>query len=80
MSADDGPCRYGGDEFVVVRPDASGEVICRRAQLLCAQAYGFHIHGERHTLEAVTLPLGVAVFPEDGSTSAAGLRAADAAL
>jgi diguanylate cyclase (GGDEF)-like protein len=30
--------------------------------------------------KAITLSLGVAVFPEDGVTSAAVLRAADAAL
>ncbi len=73
-------CRYGGDEFIIVLPDASRVVTCERAELICEYAKQIHLQFEGQTLQAVTLSLGVAGFPEDGSTSAAILRAVDAAL
>ena len=72
--------RYGGDEFIIVMPDASREVTRARAELLRENVHHIHIQFEGQTLQAVTLSLGVAVFPEDGSTSADVLRAADDAL
>jgi diguanylate cyclase (GGDEF)-like protein len=73
-------CRYGGDEFLLVLPDTSCRVTRERAELICGYARQCHIHYERQDLDAVTLSIGVAAFPENGSTSAAILKAADAAL
>ena len=80
IRGEDIPCRYGGDEFIIVLPDASQEVTQKRAEFLCQNAHLFHLYFEGQPLEAVTFSLGVAVYPEDGSTSAAILRAADDAL
>jgi diguanylate cyclase (GGDEF)-like protein/PAS domain S-box-containing protein len=80
VRGEDIPSRYGGDEFVIILPDASREVTRERAEMICEYAKQFHLQLEGQTLEAVTLSLGVAVFPEDGSTSAAVLKAADDAL
>ncbi len=80
VRGEDIPSRYGGDEFIVVLPDASREVTRERAELLREHAHHLHLQFEGQSLEAVTLSLGIAVFPEDGSTSAAVLRAADDAL
>ena len=77
---EDMPCRYGGDEFIIVLPDASREVTLKRALDICQHAKEFHLQFEGQTLETVTLSLGVAVFPEDGFTSVEILRAVDAAL
>ena len=73
-------CRYGGDEFIIVLPDTSRIVTCERAELICEYAKQFHLQHEGQTLEAVTLSQGVSVFPGDGATSKAILRAVDAAL
>jgi len=73
-------CRYGGDEFIVILPDASRIVTRERAELICEYAKQFHLKFEGQTLDPVTLSLGVAAFPEDGSTSAAILRAVDTVL
>ncbi|HET9913888.1 MAG TPA: sensor domain-containing diguanylate cyclase [Anaerolineales bacterium] len=73
-------CRYGGDEFILVLPDASREITRERAELICEYAKLFHLQFEGHSLAAVTLSLGVAVFPEHGVTSTGILRAVDAAL
>ena len=80
VRGEDIPCRYGGDEFTIVLPDASKEMTRERADIICKYARHLHLQIEGQTLEAVTLSIGVAAFPEDGTTSAAVLRAADAAL
>jgi diguanylate cyclase (GGDEF)-like protein/PAS domain S-box-containing protein len=80
VRGEDIACRYGGDEFIIVLPDASRVVTCERAQLLCEYAKQFHLQFEGQTREMVTLSIGVAVFPEHGSTSTAILRVVDDAL
>jgi diguanylate cyclase (GGDEF)-like protein len=73
-------CRYGGDEFIIVLLDASQEMARERAERLCEHARHVNIQFEGQTLEAVTFSVGVAVFPENGITSAAIFKAADTAL
>lgn len=80
VRGEDIPCRYGGDEFIIVLPDASRVVTCERAQFLCDYARHFHLQFEGHPPEVVTLSIGVAVFPAHGSTSTAILQAVDDAL
>jgi diguanylate cyclase (GGDEF)-like protein len=73
-------CRYGGDEFIIVLPEATRTVTSKRARLICRYAKQFHLQFEGQSLEAITLSCGVAIFPKDGSTSVAILKAADDAL
>jgi diguanylate cyclase (GGDEF)-like protein/PAS domain S-box-containing protein len=80
VRGEDIACRYGGDEFVLIMPDASQEVTRERAELICEYARQFHLQFEGQSLAAVTLSVGVAVFPEHGATSTGILRAVDAAL
>ena len=80
VRGEDIACRYGGDEFVLILPDASREVTRERAELICELAQQFHLQFDGQSLAAVTLSLGVAIFPEHGITSTGILRAADSAL
>ncbi len=80
VRGEDIPSRYGGDEFIIVLPDASQDVTRKRAELICKAVKQIHFQFEGQTLEMVTFSLGVAVFPEHGSTSATILKAADDAL
>ena len=80
VRGDDIPCRYGGDEFLVVLPDASQQVTTRRAELLCDDVRHFSISFEGRLLEAISISLGVSIFPTHGTSSAVLLRAADEAL
>ena len=78
--AEDIACRYGGDEFIIVLPEASREVAAKRAEGISEKVKLMRVKFEGRTLESLTLSLGVAVFPEDGATSATLLKAVDEAL
>ncbi|MFH0812236.1 MAG: GGDEF domain-containing protein [Pseudomonadota bacterium] len=73
-------CRYGGEEFTVILPDASLEVTCQRAEQLREAATNLQVEHRGQLLGLITLSLGVAVFPEHGSTAGDVLQAADVAL
>lgn len=73
-------CRYGGEEFVIVLPEASVEVTWQRAERLREEFKHLNLQHRGHSLGTVTLSLGLAFFPEHGSTVGDILRAADHAL
>jgi len=80
IRAEDIACRYGGEEFAVLLPDATvGQAMVRAEQI--RQGIGkivVDFHGEK--LTGVTVSIGVAVLPAHGVSPDALLRAADAAL
>ncbi|MEX0716115.1 MAG: GGDEF domain-containing protein [Planctomycetaceae bacterium] len=73
-------CRFGGEEFTLILPGASLDVLRRRAERIRSAAEGIRLKFEGRTLAGVTLSLGIAEFPRHGSTGEAVLRAGDAAL
>lgn len=73
-------CRYGGEEFTLILPEASIEDTRRRAEQLRVDIKHLNIQYRRQPLGAITLSFGVACFPAHGETSEALIRAADAAL
>jgi len=77
---EDVACRYGGEEFTVILPETSLETACDRAEQLCQSVRGLHLDHHGQSLGAITISLGVAVFPHHGENPEALLRAADAAL
>ena len=72
--------RIGGDEFIVVLPDATKKITQERAELFHDQVHKIQIKFESKVLEGFTISGGVAAYPEDGNDSAAILLAADQAL
>lgn len=77
---EDVACRYGGDEFIIVMPDATRRVTRERAEFIQQQAKALHFQFEGPTFNGVSLSVGMAIFPENGYTSATLLKAADDAL
>jgi diguanylate cyclase (GGDEF)-like protein/PAS domain S-box-containing protein len=73
-------CRYGGEEFTLILPDASLEITQQRAEQILAAVRDLRVQQGQKVLDPVTLSLGVAVFPEHGDTHRALLQAADVAL
>ncbi len=80
IRAEDVPCRYGGEEFVLILPGAPPETVQQRAERICQEVAHLQASYNGQLLGQVTLSLGVATFPEHGSTVAGLLRTADAAL
>ncbi|MDE3118926.1 MAG: diguanylate cyclase, partial [Nitrospirota bacterium] len=72
--------RFGGEEFVLVLPAASLADAARRAETLREASGDLQLVRDHRTLGPVTVSLGVAVFPDHGTTGEALIQAADAAL
>ena len=73
-------CRYGGEELMLILPEASLHDTGERAEQLREGIKQLRVQHRRQQLGAVTVSLGVACFPEHGFTGEAAIRAADAAL
>lgn len=77
---DDIACRYGGEEFVVILPEASLEASRQRAEQLRQKIKNLNVHHRGVPLTPVTLSFGIAGYPAHGASLGAILRAADVAL
>jgi len=73
-------CRYGGEELMLILPEASLHDTGQRAEQLREGIKQLRVQHRRQQLGAVTASLGVACFPEHGFTGSAVIRNADAAL
>jgi len=80
VRAEDIACRYGGEEFALILPEASLHDAVTRAEAIREQVRGLAIEHRRQQVGGVTISAGVAVFPEHGPAGHAVLRSADAAL
>ena len=73
------PCRYGGEEFVVVMPEMSLETSRERAEQIRRDFADLRIAFGDAQLGA-TLSIGVAAWPSHGNTAGKLIGAADRAL
>jgi diguanylate cyclase (GGDEF)-like protein len=73
-------CRFGGEEFTILLPDASSEIATKRAEQIREAARNTQVQVGLSVLEPVTLSIGIAVLPGHGTSSEELLQAADAAL
>ena len=80
IRTEDISCRYGGEEFLLILPDASLETTQQRAELLQQQAKGLQVHDASRSLGGITLSVGVAMYPQHGRSIEKVMRAVDAAL
>ncbi len=80
IRAEDIACRYGGEEFTLILPEASLDATRERAEQLREGVRLLRVPYRGDVLGPVTLSLGVATFPDHGASGHALLLAADAAL
>ncbi|HWH47306.1 MAG TPA: diguanylate cyclase [Burkholderiales bacterium] len=73
-------CRFGGEEFVILMPDAALQSAEVRGRQILEAIRGLEIPHQGHLLPPVTASLGVAEFPSHGSSAERLLEAADNAL
>ncbi|MCU1297853.1 MAG: hypothetical protein JWO91_2131 [Acidobacteriaceae bacterium] len=78
--ADDVVCRQGGEEFAFILPESSSDDAVRRANALREKAKQLNLKYEGRTLGTITLSIGVATFPEHGSSAEELLKIADCCL
>jgi diguanylate cyclase (GGDEF)-like protein len=76
----DTACRLGGEEFLVILPEATLAQTMRRAETHRQNFGTVRILYAGGSIQPPTLSIGVAAYPEHGTTAEALLRAADQAL
>jgi diguanylate cyclase (GGDEF)-like protein/PAS domain S-box-containing protein len=80
IRAEDIACRYGGEEFTLIMPEASLVDAGLRAESIRESIKALGADPRRQAFGSVTISGGVATFPDHGPTGDTELRAADAAL
>jgi diguanylate cyclase (GGDEF)-like protein/PAS domain S-box-containing protein len=80
IRGDDIACRYGGEEFTLVFPQASLHDTHTRAEQLRVGARHLRIEHEDRLPTTITISLGISCFPIHGTTPDSLIEAADRAL
>lgn len=73
-------CRFGGEEFVLILPEAGVEVARDRAEGIRLAVAELQVTHMRQSLGPVTCSIGVAAFPLHAETGSALVTIADTAL
>lgn len=73
-------CRYGGEEFVLILPDLSGESLQNRLESLRQDIESMQVISEGRILPVVTVSMGASIYPIDASEPAELIRLADMAM
>lgn len=80
IRATDVACRFGGEEFFIYFVDISLENVVNRLQELSSEIKNSVLIFNKNRLPPVTVSIGIAVAPEQGSNASDILLAADQAL
>ena len=80
MRKDDIVCRYGGEEFTIIMPESSLEIATQRAERLREDCKRLEISLNGQFLGNVTFSVGIACFPDHGTSAEQLLHIADLAL
>ena len=73
-------CRYGGEEFLVLLPQARADIAAGIAEKLRGEVEGLALHHQGQALGRITISAGIAAFPEIDGGHAGLIEAADKAL
>jgi diguanylate cyclase (GGDEF)-like protein/PAS domain S-box-containing protein len=73
-------CRYGGEEFAVILPESTSRDAVIRADALRSEVKRLRLQYKKRPLGQLTLSVGVAAFPEHGSSAEELLKIADQCL
>ena len=73
-------CRYGGEEFILILSPSTAAGARQRAENIREDAALLSVKHAGRDLSAITLSLGLAIFPDHASEAAALIKAADVAL
>jgi diguanylate cyclase (GGDEF)-like protein/PAS domain S-box-containing protein len=76
----DVPCRYGGEEMVLILPDLGGAIAYERMEMIRHRVKELQVKAQGQPLDGITISIGIAEFPKHGTTEVELMQAADAAL
>ena len=77
---EDIPCRFGGEEFVVLLANSTADVAMKKAEEIRRKIEGLVVRYLDANLPRITVSIGVATFPQAGNNPRAIMKAADDAL
>jgi len=80
VRAEDIVCRFGGEEFVIILPMADMTASHARAERIRSKLRDLAVLHQGQSLGQITVSVGVAALPENGTTPKELLACADAAL
>jgi len=80
VRAEDFVCRFGGEEFVVILPTADQEGARGRGERFRTKMRDMTLMHQGKSLGMITFSIGVAAFPQHGTSPKGLMAAADAAL
>ena len=78
--AEDIACRYGGEEFTVILLEANADIARKRAEQVRGAISEMSVKHRGQQLAHITVSIGYAMFPRDGTTAEDLMRRADTAL
>lgn len=80
VRSEDIVCRYGGEEFLLILPEADADIAMRRAELIRASVPDIRLVYQHQALGPVTTSIGLATRTADATEEIELVRAADSAL
>jgi diguanylate cyclase (GGDEF)-like protein/PAS domain S-box-containing protein len=73
-------CRFGGEEFAIVLPESTSQAAAVRADAFRSAVKNLRLRYKNQALGQLTVSIGLAAFPEHGSTGPDLLKIADHCL
>jgi diguanylate cyclase (GGDEF)-like protein len=73
-------CRFGGEEFIIILPETNLETSAAIAEDIHNSVRKLNLHHHSNSLGSITVSIGLAIFPQDGTTPHDIIRAVDSAL
>ena len=80
IRSEDIACRFGGEEFLLILPEANQEVTLQRAERIRAAVKAMRIDYCGQPLGLISVSLGVSVFPLHSAVAVGIIKKADEAL
>ncbi len=80
VRSEDIACRYGGEEFLIIMPDATLQEALERAENIRVNVADTEIRHRNEIYKDLTISIGVASYPDHGMDATSLVRKADTAL